>query len=103
MSTAATVPSKPRLSAVVRTLKTFAASAGHTHAAPNLQRGYITLYSLDACEVCGCQLMAANSINVRATINEAVEADLTVALTQPEEGGHCETLGKTTCITCYVD
>lgn len=41
--------------------------------------------------------------NLRATINEAVEADLTVALTQPEEGGHCETLGKTTCITCYVD
>jgi len=86
----------------VRALRHLAAQWDLSNATQGNQPGLITLFSVESCEVCDCELQAANAIGVKATLDEARLAGLTVGHAL-EEGGHCDAIGVVTCSGCYTE
>jgi len=81
-------------------LRSLAVNWGYSNATQGNQPELITLFSVETCEVCDCEIQAANAIGVVATLEDAKRAGLTVG-PRLEEGGHCEAIGVTTCGACY--
>lgn len=82
-------------------LRSLAVNWGFTNATAGNQPELITLFAVETCEVCDCEIQAANAIGVVATLDDARLAGLTVGHAL-EEGGHCEAIGVTTCSSCYA-
>jgi hypothetical protein len=82
-------------------LRAYAKHCGYTHFEKS-DGPFLLFYSMDECEVCGCELQAANSIKVVGKVENAKRAGLT-EMRAPDEGGHCEALGLSTCPGCYVE
>lgn len=73
-----------------------------------MQSYYIEVTHVDASDDSATDFMtewqsieAANAIQVKATLNEAKRAGLTLDKEPPEEGGYSETLNCVTCSHCY--
>jgi hypothetical protein len=67
--------------------------------------GFYLLFAVDKCEVCGAEILAANSVRVRTPDGGRMlrRAHLTPRR-PPEEGGWSELHGCTTCgECCYED
>lgn len=85
-----------------KALKSYAKQAGYTHAevtGPNT----LLLYAIEECEVCGCEIAAANSVTVHSKFkHDAVRAGLTV-MESPSEGGYSDIHEGSTCDACCYD
>jgi hypothetical protein len=83
-------------------LRSLAVNWGFTNATQGNHPELIRLFNVETCEVCDCEIEAANALQVGATLEDATRAGLTVGH-RLEEGGHCEAIGVTTCSACYTD
>jgi len=83
-------------------LRSLAVNWGFSNATQGEQPGMIRLFTVETCDVCDCEIEAANAIQVGATIEDAARAGLTVGH-RLEEGGHCDAISATTCPSCYTE
>lgn len=82
-----------------KSIKAFARLCEFTHAEPIKGSPMFKFYSIDKCEVCDCDVQAANAVNVKATEAQVKAAGITVA-PAPEEGGWSDKHGAATCGEC---
>lgn len=82
-------------------LRAFAKADGYTHF-EKVERNFVQFYSIDECEVCGCEVQAANPVKVVATPHEAASAGL-IEKRAPDEGGWSDLHGCATCSACCYD
>lgn len=85
------------------TLRAFAKQCWYTHATKSNLAGMMLLYGVEQCDVCCYEIMAANSVNVKASVDEARDAGLTIDEFPPEEGGYCDAKNCVTCNNCYTE
>ena len=80
-------------------LKTFAKQSGYTHAEVT-GPSKLLLYTVEECDVCGCECSAANSVTVHHFNRaDARNAGLLV-MEAPEESGWSELHEAATCSEC---
>jgi hypothetical protein len=86
----------------VMALRSLAKNWDFSNATQGTQPGMIRLFNVETCDVCNCEIEAANAIQVGATLEDATRAGLTVGH-RLDEGGHCDAIGATTCPSCYTE
>lgn len=83
-------------------LRAFKAETGYTHAHA-VASGQWHVYSVDKCEVCGCDVQAANSVKINTfSAEDMIAAGFTIAA-PPAEGGYSELHECATCDACCYD
>ena len=78
---------------------------GHTNFAPNhdpIARGAksFTLFSLDTCEQCDCEVQAPNAVGILETKNKLIAMGLTFRDSTPGEISYCEEVEMAVCEEC---
>lgn len=84
---------------MIHAIKKFAKDCQFTHACPYDDK-HITLFAIEKCEECDCEIRAANSLNVVAKIEHAGLAGLTVVEHHPPDGGYNDYIEGVTCDHC---
>lgn len=65
--------------------------------------GFVKVFSIDTCEVCGCEVLAPNGVGTNVSPAELEYLGLKGRDAFPDEGGYSELHGCATCSACCYD
>jgi len=74
-----------------------------THYAPTGKPNSWHAFTVDHCEVCGCEVEGANAVGLHEPECKLIRLGMVRLEKQLPDMGHCETLGVCTCPDCYID
>lgn len=80
-------------------------AADYKHFSADIGRGQFHLFNVTECEICGCELLDVNAINISgpSSTDDLLKAGLTFRSEPFDEGGYSELHECSTCSECCYD